>query len=147
MGHGRWLPGDEPQARYDRMADLLRRLAVSHDMHREAEGDQLCSHAPLCLGQDAYKMILTEAPHTLSLMDLITVAVAQYNHLHTETVRLTGEVTFAQMERDDASRQCEKLHDELIDTSGRLADALERLAAWDGAADVLGPVGTAGEPE
>ncbi len=33
------------------------------------------------------------------------------------------------------------LHQTLTDTEGRLADAEERLQAWEGAADALGPVG------
>ena len=123
------------KAEYDRIAQVLNAVRISRTGHI-ASGDD-CSAEPMCAGPDGMDLLLAEfaarPANTARVMLLVAVG---------EMARLTGELAVMHAERDDALGRALRLEAELLDAQGALATARERLAEWDAAADVLGPVGS-----
>lgn len=125
------------RAEYDRIARVLDAVRVSRTAHIASGAE--CGAEPLCAGPDGMDLLLREftagtirGAGKVRIMLLVAVG---------EMARLTGELAVMHAERDDALATAMRLDADLLDAQGALATAEEQLAAWDAAADVLGPVG------
>lgn len=130
------------QAEYDRIARVLDAVRVHRTAHIASGAE--CEAAPLCAGPGGMELLLAEIdsgrlPGDGHVRVMLLVAVG-------EMARLTGELAVMHAERDDALVRAMRLDADLLDAQGALATAEERLAEWDAAADVIGPIGRVSEP-